>query len=1217
MAFEWLRRVHVSFVIVSTFIVCCSHVMSITRLYFKYQTRTKLTIGFDEMIRIPTVAVCISTDWTGTNLTQFFEHYVQPDAEVMHSGYIAPPRSPDYTKFWFSEEKLSKSEVSEVFTRRSFSTGRKKCFSFKFFRTEIRRMIMTSLVQRMLYLLHYDKQQIMLDSFSYYLLSPDHNDTIIDSSSRLPTLTYWLTRPYPHYAIQFPHITYQRRKTQLLPAPHDTRCVDYRNAGLQSQLHCLHDCIKRESIRTLYLVPTDVSIFHLNETKVALISLEQMQNVSMTEKLSNIYNSCRVECPNPNCEDDHFKPFNPTMASRKANRNTSIASYQIFVPVWPDILIETGAAFSFVDYMMEMLNAISLWTAFCPMEMKDLRAEKIAFLYGTIAYARQTISFSKRTVKWLVPLLCLAACFYQLQESAVQFFAYKTVSKLSIQMETEKKAPALTLCNNLRYRMEKVSSNLTLAEHFLLFSNAHFLIIQSENNDGKTEHFLKNNEACNTFYPTSKPVITSNPRNTLYGVSLWNSSKYEQVGYHVSLHDVNHRIHGQYDSYTYLVVAEWSYITVFFTAFHNQYLPPPYETKCRDYSSTKFQSQEHCIESCAIRLSLDQRGVFPLFVSAAYDPLPVLFDHHFNLTTLLMLRQSCRSDCQNQDCQTTTFTSRTATADSDGTSPRIAVSGSTELSYKSESVAATDWVTFVTNFLGCIAFWTGVCPFGVLLSQQILSFFKRPALPPLSRRCYVCIIVMLSAAAYAYQVFTMADEYFKYGTTNTIMYQSHVEQEPFSLTICYEFPSNRTNELTKLNISNTFSLLEVRDQLRRIEEERLTLIHYKIFGLLCHSIRVDEKRDNISNTLTPARKPKFNDNAPLVAIEMTSFLWEKLVQERDEVYLSMANTDDKLYNPFNNFVLMTQVWSHCSSLEFKIIMKENMPAPYDTHCLHHVHGDRTISANDCFHSCYSSLIMQKYALFPFDSPRLLNAGNASFQFPSLGQANNITESEDEKRSCSKRCGNDCLQVNYYLRELTLPQDTELVLFIISGPDEEIRITHSAYISFLDLLSVMLNGASFYFTFCPATLLLSHWFWSFVTPAPVVTEYEPVGTEMDPICVNNQPEDPAKETKSSSARVSPEPEHEETEMHQLLAGSLQRSVDAEGMSAFVSKTIPSGSLTPDRVEPENEQQETGVLQLDADIQQADAAEESASLSNANVSVNHEYGQGQISIDPGER
>ena len=109
---EWLRKGHVSLVIVFTLVVCCYHVLSVSRLYFKYHTTTKLTIGYTESIRIPTVAVCITTNWTGTNLSHFFENYVRPDANVLHMGIIAPPRSAISSPNSSGEEKLSTKDLS-------------------------------------------------------------------------------------------------------------------------------------------------------------------------------------------------------------------------------------------------------------------------------------------------------------------------------------------------------------------------------------------------------------------------------------------------------------------------------------------------------------------------------------------------------------------------------------------------------------------------------------------------------------------------------------------------------------------------------------------------------------------------------------------------------------------------------------------------------------------------------------------------------------------------------------------------------------------------------------------------------------------------------------------------------------------------------------------------------------------------------------------------
>ena len=203
----------------------------------------------------------------------------------------------------------------------------------------------------------------MVDEFNYFLLSPDLNHTIIDWSSQLATKSYFFNSQYFNPQ---PLLMYQRRETHLLRPPHDTRCVDYRRVGLESQLHCLHECLKHLSMLTLRLVPTDVSIFHLNETTVPLMNEHQKQNVTIRESLSLIRDSCREKCENPNCRDEHFKPFDPSFANPRLSRSTRFASYVIFVPNLPDILIETGAEFSFVDFLMMILNAVSLWTAFCP-----------------------------------------------------------------------------------------------------------------------------------------------------------------------------------------------------------------------------------------------------------------------------------------------------------------------------------------------------------------------------------------------------------------------------------------------------------------------------------------------------------------------------------------------------------------------------------------------------------------------------------------------------------------------------------------------------------------------------------------------------------------------------------------------------------------------------------------------------------------------------------
>ena len=1059
----------------------------------------------------------------------------------------------------------------------------------------------------------------MLDSFDYYLLSPDLNNTIIDCSSQLSTASHVRTPGTSLYfqlrsfifLTQYPIITYQRRETLLLSPPHNTRCMDYRRVGLESQLHCLHDCLKHQSIQTLRLVPTDVSIFRVNETIVPLISEEQMLNVSIRESLSVIRSSCREKCQNPNCRDESFKPFNPTFSYYDIYANSTNATFSISVPNWPDILIETGIAFRFVDYMMTLLNAVSLWTALCPMDLKKLRFEKIKLNIGTFSFVKKMLPLPSRAWKWLVTLLCLSACLYQLQESAVQYFEYKTVSKVLIQMVTKRNPPAITLCT----RVIKLSDHKTLTEAFEFGFNTNKLVMQEDQRSGRTEHFLKSYDQCSSFYPSIRHVSTYNPQEKLYTFSLWNGTKYDAGEYTVIMHDPNQQIHGKYDSYTLMEVIKYKYFTIFFTAFKNKFLPPPYETYCRDYSATKFQSQDHCIESCAISLSLDQRGVFPLFVSPAYDPLPVAYDQHFNLTILTMLRKSCESFCRHQDCQKITFTTRYGVITIPELNLRLAVSDSTEFSFHTESVAAIDPITYGTKFLGSIAFWTGICPFGVFFSEKILSVLKRPALPNLSYRCYVSVVVMLSAAAYAFQVFMMAGEYFKYGTANTIAFQSKVGQESVSLTFCHDFLSNQTDQLSSLDTSNTFSQIVIDDRSfipphergsQTAQQETLILLHYKIFGLLCHSIRIDETHRyssyKLSKDLQVAVENKIqSSDDSLVRVGIAPHLQNNLMNRRvGHAYLSMSSKTDMLYNSNNNFVPISShgyLGHNASTLDWRVVEKKNMPAPYDTQCKHHVDGDRIITSNECFHSCYSSISMKKYALFPFDSPRQLMARNTTFEFPFMGQADKLIGREDERQTCIRRCGNDCQQVNYYLRELTLPAVSKFRTFVIIGRGEKIAITHSAAISFWDLVSVMLNGASFYFSFCPATLLLSHWLWSRMIPTRVEPENELEETEMDqlPNVSIQQRDDVDEESKSYSNT-----KQLVTNENKQACMSNDASRLRHGRHEFLSR------VTPARFSPVSK-----LLDTDR-IQQEIGAAESGFVTNAQTSASHENGQVSFSV-----
>ena len=201
-------------------------------------------------------------------------------------------------------------------------------------------------------------------------------------------------------------------------------------------------------------------------------------------------------------------------------------------------------------------------------------------------------------------------------------------------------------------------------------------------------------------------------------------------------------------------------------------------------------------------------------------------------------------------------------------------------------------------------------------------------------------------------------------------------------------------------------------------------------------------------------------------------------EDERHVYFSMHQKSDMIYNPHDEPITPCHLRMSVTRLIYRIVVKENLPSPYDTQCKRHSVNGKLITSNECYQSCYSSFLMKKHKLFPFDSPRILSVENGSFASTSLSQANAATREEDLKRKCSSRCGEDCYQVTYYMRQPGLTMEKiEKRKFVIRGPEEVIVISYSAKHSFWDLMSLLLNGASFYFSFCPASFLLSDWFYS--------------------------------------------------------------------------------------------------------------------------------------------
>ena len=464
-----------------------------------------------------------------------------------------------------------------------------------------------------------------------------------------------------------------------------------------------------------------------------------------------------------------------------------------------------------------------------------------------------SVVFVANLVKCVIITTCLAACLYQVQVSAVQYFQYPTVTKVTIQSEYPATLPALSVCHQSAsgINAEKFKTLAALLEEDFLKETITYITEPG----ARVEYFIRLCRACVSVHPVSKESRINDPRNmTLYSLYVESITttllEHDRTSFLGFVHDAGRKIYGQYESYFEAFPMSENLISMTSSKFKTRLLLPPHDTDCRDYNDTGFESQHHCIESCAIKHSMDLYGSFPIYVSAAYDALQDPYDTKRNMTRVDHLLDICRSECRQRDCFSTAYSvtykeyySRTGEHIRFG----FAIEASTEPIHEITSISTIDLISFIIMILGCISFWTGLCPFALFLSEKLIlksirHFFSSNATP-----AYMTLIVSISALAYLYQIFIVSSIYFSYETVNRMEFEEKNSLEIPVLDFCHQYKYSA--DVHNLTMEATLESLKTRsgiefytsENMKHGSHPNITMHQYIVFGLLCHSIRISEE----------------------------------------------------------------------------------------------------------------------------------------------------------------------------------------------------------------------------------------------------------------------------------------------------------------------------------------------------------------------------------------
>jgi hypothetical protein len=169
-----------------------------------------------------------------------------------------------------------------------------------------------------------------------------------------------------------------RLTVKLLPPPFESNCMDYKKIGIDSDVHCIQDCIRRQTKEKYDMIPFGVIVngtLQGEEKDMKMISYNNVASEVFGRELLEMAQRCGdVECNRLDCDLRTAM----TITTLLYESDVSVIGMRFNVPSDPYIWVMTSPALNVVEFLTYIMSCVSTWTGLSIMSTEPLRLVRLS-----------------------------------------------------------------------------------------------------------------------------------------------------------------------------------------------------------------------------------------------------------------------------------------------------------------------------------------------------------------------------------------------------------------------------------------------------------------------------------------------------------------------------------------------------------------------------------------------------------------------------------------------------------------------------------------------------------------------------------------------------------------------------------------------------------------------------------------------------------------------